>query len=144
MKCRSVPLLVVAVTGFLLAACGSGTSNPSEAQQTYGAPVDAIDAFPAVAVAAEADAYVGRSLAVDGRIAAVRDDGCTLQLETNEGPPLLVTAVRTEGDGCAWQVPDDEDGVAVAAGPLRLDDDTLRLSANGVEVTPVHPMDSDS
>lgn len=130
--------------GLTIAACGSGPSNPSEAQQTYGASVDVMDAFPAVAVAAEADVYEGRRLAIDGRIAAVRDGGCTLQLATEEGPPLLVTAARTETDECAWQLSNVDGDIAAAAGSLQAADDTLRLTANGVQVTPVQSTESDS
>lgn len=137
-------LLLLVVPLLLLGGCGKSASNPSGGQQTYGTAVDATDAFPAVAVAAEADRYVGRSLAVDGRIAAVRDDGCTLRLETHEGPPLLVTAARTEDDSCVWQIPAGTDGVATASGTFRTGEDTLRLTANGVEVTPVRSSETDS
>jgi hypothetical protein len=58
--------------------------------------------------------------------------------------PLVVTAprpaggaARTDAGNCAWQVPNNAQGFAVAAGTLRTVGDTLRLPANGVRVTPV-------
>lgn len=137
-------LSFVLALGLILGGCGSNASAPSAAQQTYGAAVDDTDAIPSVAVAAEADVYEGRSLAVDGRIEAVHADGCSLQLDTEEGPPLLVTASRTETHGCAWKVPLGEDGIAAATGPIRDTADTLRLTADGVQVTPVRFVDPDS
>ena len=120
-----------------LAGCGGDAApNPAAADTTYGAAVDATDAIPVPAVAAEANRYTGPPITVDGRIVDVGQSGCTLHLATG-GPPLRVDAVRTGDSSCAWQVPTGEEGVAVAAGTLRVDGDTLRLSANGVQVTPV-------
>lgn len=137
-------LAFVLALALAVGACGPDASAPAAAQKTYGAAVDASEAVPSVAVAAEAEAYTGRPLTVEGRVAAVSADGCTLQLATEEGPPLLVTAPQAESDECAWQVPAGEDGIAVAAGTLRAADDTLRIAANGVQVTPVRFADSDS
>jgi hypothetical protein len=79
---------------------------------------------------------------IDGRVARVVADGCGLVLRAN-GAPIRVDA-PTAADGCAWRVPAGTDGIAVAAGTLRTAGDTLRLSANGVQVTPVHPAGANS
>jgi hypothetical protein len=80
---------------------------------------------------------------VDGRIAAVRRDGCRLLLDAAERPPIRVDAPHP-ADSCAWTLPASLDGVAAAAGTLHADGDTLRLSANGVQVTPVQVPEPDS
>ena len=129
---RALALLV----GLLLGACGSGASDSNRADTTYGAPIDATDAMPAPAVAAEDSLYRGRRVTIDGRITAVRASGCDMQLAT-DATPLVVAAPRTDAGDCAWQVPNSAPGVAVAAGTLRAANDTLRLTANGVRVTPV-------
>ncbi len=134
---------LVLLLGLLLGACGTGDSDSSEAQTTYGAPVDASTAFPAPAVAAEERLYVGHALAVDGRITAVGANGCEMRLDT-EARPLIVRAARTDEGDCAWRVPAGTDGFAVAAGTLRIAEDTLRLPANGVRVTPVQFTEPDS
>ena len=121
--------------GVLLAGCGTGETNATGAEETRGTPVDATEAVPAPAIAAEASRYEGHLVAVDGRIAAVGATGCELALATG-GRPLVVMAPRTEADGCAWSVPGATQGFAVAAGTLRVTDDTLRLTADGVGVTP--------
>lgn len=129
----------------LLGACGGDApENPIEAEQTYGAPVDATDAIPVPAVAAEPDRYIGRRVTIDGRIVRVARDGCTLALQADAGPPLLVTAPRSGASACGWQVPDTTDGFAVAVGRLRVERDTLHLTANGVQVTPVQVSEPDS
>lgn len=132
----SIPILWCAVVALLVSGCVGGGSDPAQAQMSYGASVDATDAIPALAVAAEDDFYADRSLTVDGRIIAVRAGGCTLHLAT-DATPLVISAARTDAGDCAWQVPSDAQGFAVAAGTLRVEDDTLRLAANGVQVTPV-------
>lgn len=141
----ALPILLFATVGILLSGCGpEAPTNPTEAQQTYGATVDAANALPVPAVIAETDRYVGRRVSVDGRIGRVTRNGCTLSLEAGDGPPLLVNAPRAEASACRWQVPDTTDGFAVATGTLRVERDTLRLSANGVQVTPVHVAEPDS
>ena len=130
---RALALLV----GLLLGACGSGASDSNRADTTYGAPIDATDAMPAPAVAAEDSLYLGHRVTIDGRITAVWASGCDMQLAT-DATPLVVAAPRTDAGDCAWQVPNSAPGVAVAAGTLRTAEDTLRLTANGVRVTPVH------
>jgi len=133
------------VAGLLLVGCGDGPPpDPSAADTTYGAAVDATDAIPAPAVAAEPDRYVGRRVTVDGRIETVTQNGCTAYLHTNEGPPLRVDAARDSTDTCTWQLPAGPAGIAVVAGTLRVERDTLRLSANGVQVTPVRISATDS
>ena len=129
---RVLTLLV----GLLLGACGSGASDSNRADTTYGAPIDATDAMPAPAVAAEDSLYRGHRVTIDGRITAVRASGCDMQLAT-DATPLVVAASRSEAGDCAWQVPSEAQGFAVAAGTLRTAGDTLRLTANGVRVTPV-------
>lgn len=115
-----------------------------DAQETYGAGIDATDAIPVPAVVAEMERYLGHRVTVDGRISEVVRDGCTLQMETNDSRPLQIDASQ-QGDGsCTWQVSTDVDGFAVAAGLLRMERDTLRLSANGVQVTPVQVAGADS
>lgn len=130
-------LLLLAVPP-LIVACGSDApENPIEAQQTYGAPVDATDAIPVPAAAAEQDRYLGRRVTIDGRIIRIRSDGCALTLDTGDNAPLRVEASRIPDDGCAWQIPAETRGFAVAVGSLRVERDTLHLTANGVQVTPV-------
>jgi hypothetical protein len=129
---RVLALLV----GLLLGACGSGASDSNRADTTYGAPIDATDAMPAPAVAAEDSLYLGHRVTIDGRITAIRAGGCEVQLAI-DAAPLVVAAPRTDAGDCAWQVPNSAPGVAVAAGTLRTAGDTLRLTANGVRVTPV-------
>ena len=136
---RVLALLV----GLLLGACGSGASDSNRADTTYGAPIDATDAMPAPAVAAEDSLYRGHRVTIDGRITAVRASGCDMQLAT-DATPLVVAAPRTDAGDCAWQVPNSAPGVAVAAGTLRTAEDTLRLTANGVRVTPVRISSPDS
>jgi hypothetical protein len=137
-------VLVLATSVAVVGCGGNAPSNPSGADTTYGAPVDAIDALPIPAIVAEADQYVGRRVSVDGRIVRVTRDGCALALEAGDGPPLLVRAARSGASGCAWQVPDTTAGFAVATGTLHIERDTLHLSANGVQVTPVHVAEPDS
>ena len=136
---RVLTLLV----GLLLGACGSGASDSNRADTTYGAPIDATDAMPAPAVAAEDSLYRGHRVTIDGRITAVRASGCDMQLAT-DATPLVVAASRSEAGDCAWQVPSDAQGFAVAAGTLRTAGGTLRLTANGVRVTPVRVSSPDS
>lgn len=137
--------LVAVLLVLLLGACGGDApKNPAAAEQTYGTPVDATDAIPAPAVAAESARYTGHRVTVDGRIADVTQDGCALHLGTDGGPPLRVDASRTGKGTCLWQVRGGTDGFAVVAGTLRADGDTLRLSANGVQVTPVQRTTPDS
>jgi hypothetical protein len=131
---RSVIVLVV---GLVLGACGADAPDPSAAETAYGAPVDATSAIPAPAITAEPDRYEGGRVTVDGRIVSVTSGGCTLHLGTEEGPPLRVEAGRTREEACAWRVPVETNGFAVAAGTLRVAGDTLRLVASGVRVTPV-------
>jgi len=128
----------------VLGACREASSpTPTDAEQAYGTALDATDAVPVSAIAAEADRHLGRPVTVDGRIAAVTQDGCALLLATDEAPPLRVTAPRpNDGDSCGWQVPLDTDGFVVAAGTLRATNDTLHLSATGVQVPPFRPSDS--
>ena len=132
-----MPRLALALlVGLLLGSCGSGASDSNRADTTYGAPIDATDAMPASAVAAEDSLYRGHRVTIDGRITAVRASGCDMRLAT-DATPLVVAASRSEAGDCAWQVPSDAQGFAVAAGTLRTAEDTLRLTANGVRVTPV-------
>ena len=133
-------LLPLFVAGLLLGGCGDGPpSTPAAADTTYGAAVNATDAIPAPAVAAEPDRYVGRRVTVDGRIGAVAQDGCTASLQTDGGPPLRIDAPRDRAGACAWRLPAGRDGIAAATGTLRVERDTLRLPANGVQVTPLRP-----
>ena len=136
---RALALLV----GLLLGACGSGASGSNRADTTYGAPIDATDAMPAPAVAVEDSLYRGHRVTIDGRITAVRTSGCEVELAT-EAAPFIVAAPRTDAGDCAWQLPSDAQDFAVAAGTLRTAEDTLRLTANGVRVTPVRVSSPDS
>jgi len=131
------PLLPLIVVGLLLSGCGGSSPNPTAAQQTYGAAVDAIDAIPVPAIVADRDRYLGTRVPLDGRIAGVRRDGCGLRLATNDGPPLHVNAARSGENACTWQVPSGTEGVVVATGTLRVGADRLRLTANGIHVTPL-------
>lgn len=135
---------LVLILGLVLGACGFGSSDPAGTQSTYGAAIDATEAVPAPAVAAEESLYLGRVLAIDGRIVGVGADGCALRLDTGNESPLLVRSARTDNGSCTWQVPTKTDGFAVAAGMLRVADDTLSLTANGVRVTPVRLSSPDS
>jgi len=138
-------LLPLLVAGLLLGGCEDAPPpNPAAADTTYGAAVDATDALPAPAVAAERDRYVGRRVTVDGRIESITQTGCTVYLHTDQGPPLRVEAPRDRAPPCRWQLPPGLDGVAAATGTLRVERDTLRLPANGVQVTPVQISTSDS
>ena len=129
---RLAGLLLLSV---VVGACG-GRSDADQADTTYGTPVDASEAIPAPAVAAEDSLYVGHRVTIDGRIVAVRTGGCEVHLST-DAVPLVVTAPRTDADSCAWKVPRGAHGFAVAAGTLRVAEDTLRLFATGVRRTPV-------
>jgi hypothetical protein len=146
---------LVLFLGLLLGGCGSGSPDPTEAETTYGARVDATEAFPAPVVAAEDSLYIGHRVAIDGRITAVRANGCAIQVATDAAPLVVVAprpkrgssrraARRTEAGECAWQVPGDAQGFAVAAGTLRVAGDTLRLSASGVRMTSVRLSSPDS
>lgn len=129
--------LWIPVVLFLGMACGGESPRtPAAAQQSYGAAVRASVARPAPAVAAEHDRYVGRYITMDGRITGVSDDGCQVNLDTNTAPPLRIEAPRSAGD-CAWTMPSGTNGIAAATGTLRVSDDALRLSASGVQVTPI-------
>lgn len=138
---RLAPVLLI---GLLLGGCGDGIPDSSKAETSYGVSVDATDAYPAPAVTAEANLYAGRSVTVEGRVTAVTESGCGYRLDTGDQPPLLVRAVRTDDGSCAWQMPVEIDGFAVAAGTLRTAGDTLRLTVNGVRVTPVRLSSPDS
>lgn len=138
---RLAPVLLI---GLLLGGCGDGVPDSSKAETTYGVSVDATHAYPAPAVTAEASLYAGRSVTVDGRVTAVTENGCGYRLDTGDQPPLVVRATRADDGACAWRVPADTDGFAVAAGTLRAAGDTLRLTANGVRVTPVRLTSPDS
>jgi hypothetical protein len=127
-----LPVLVLAA-----AACGGDPAPPTAAERTYGAAVATADAVPAPAVAAEPARYASRPVTIDGRVARVVANGCGLILRAN-GASVRVDA-PTAPDGCAWRFPAGTDGIAVAAGTLRTTGDTLRLSASGVQVTPVQP-----
>ena len=138
MRVLSPRFLLVPLLGFVLLGCGEEAPPPTQAEHTYGTPGTVSDALPAPAVAAEPTRYVGRRVTVDGRIVGVPPDGCGLRLDAGDGPPLHVDAPRPGGP-CAWQVPTALDGIAAAAGTLRAAGDTLRLTANGVQVTPFRP-----
>ena len=144
MRSLSLSVLVAPILGLLFSACGNEAVSPTQAQQTFGTSVTVTDAIPASAVAAEPNRYLGRRVTVDGRIAARGDNGCTVNLDTENGPPLRIEAIRSENDTCTWQVPAELDGIAAATGTLRAENDTLRLSANGVQVTPVQVAEPDS
>lgn len=140
-----IRLVVLLLAGLLAGGCGNDApNNPAEAERTYGASVDATDAIPVPAVAAERDRYLRRHVTVDGRIADVTRDGCVLHLEADDGPPLRVEADRLDDGACRWQIPADTEGFVVAAGSLRTANDTLRLTANGVQITPLQVGDSES
>ncbi len=139
MMVRLLPLLLL---GLVLGACG-GASDADQAETTYGTPVDATEAMPAPAVAAEDSLYVGHRVTIDGRLTAVRTSGCEIHLAT-DATPIVVTATRSDAESCAWQVPRDAQGFAVASGTLRVADDTLRLTADGVRMTPVRLSSPDS
>lgn len=130
-------LLGVLALAILCTACGDEEGRtPATAQQSYGSVVAGAEATPGPAVAAEAARYAGHRVTVDGRITRVGADGCRLALDTKSAAVLRVEAPRS-GEGCAWAVPTGTDGMAVATGTLRVENDSLRLSANGVQVTPV-------
>lgn len=137
-------LLLLGAACCFLSGCNGSPDNPTAAEQVYGASVNATDAIPAPAVAAESDRYRNRLVTMDGRISARIGEGCTLQLDTENGPPLRIEAARTADGACTWQVPATLDGIAAATGMLRIDGDTLRLSANGVQVTPLRQSGTDS
>lgn len=125
---------VVLLTG---GCSGDAPSNPAGADTTYGAPVDATDAIPAPAIAAEPDPYVGHRITADGRILNVERTGCTLHVDTESETPFQIDAPRSE-KSCTWQVPSTTKGFAIATGTLRRADDTLRMTAPGVRITPTH------
>lgn len=144
MRVAHVSVLCFALAGLLGVGCRGPTEKMAQTQTTYGVPVDATEALPAPAVAAEDSLYLGRALTVDGRITEVGADGCRLRLDTGDEPPLLITAARTDAGNCAWQVPENAQGFAVAAGTLQIAEDTLRLTVNGVRMTPVRIPSPDS
>ena len=133
---------LVLLLGLLLGACG-GTSDADQAETTYGMPVDATEAIPAPAVAAEDSLYVGHRVTVDGHITAVRKNGCEMHLST-DAAPLVVKTFHADAGDCTRQLPRDAQGFAVASGTLRVADDTLRLTADGVRMTPVRLSNPDS
>lgn len=132
-------LTVFLVTG----GCTEDTPpDPMEAERGYGAPVSETDAVPVPAIAAEPDRYVGHTVTADGRIVRVSNSGCTLVLDGEGQPSLRIDAVRTETE-CAWKLPRDARGFAVATGTLRRTEDTLHMSTRGVELTPMRLPDGD-
>lgn len=134
--CRRQLLGLLALV-LLCTACGEEEGqSPAAAQQSYGRVVSSAEATPVPAVAAEAARYAGHRVTVDGRISRVGADGCRLALDTKSAAVLRIEAPRS-GAGCAWTVPDGTDGMAVATGTLRVIGDSLWLSANGVQVTPI-------
>jgi len=138
------PLLHLILASLLLGGCGGEPPpNPAAADTTYGAAVAAADALPASAVAAEPDRYLGRRVSVDGRITKVWEAGCAFTLDTGVDTSLVVEAARGNDGECEWVLPPNTDGIAATTGPLRVAGDTLRLSANGVQVTPVRISKSD-
>lgn len=131
------------LVGFLLGGCGEGAPNPTKVETTYGHPIEATDAVPAPAVAGEDSLYVGQRVTVDGRVGAIRANGCVIHLAA-AAAPIVVTAARITEGNCTWKVPTEAQGVAIVAGTLRVVNDTLRLAANGVRVTPVRLSETDS
>lgn len=131
-------LLLIVAVALLTGGCGGDApSNPAGADTTYGAPVDATDALPAPVLAAEPDQYIGRRVTADGRILTVQNTGCTLHVDTEAGTPLRIDAPQSE-NSCTWHVPSTTKGFAIATGTLRRVEDTLRMTAPGVRVTPTH------
>jgi hypothetical protein len=136
----TVAVLFIVLGGILSVGCEDGVPpNPAAAQQTYGAAVDPTDALPVPAVTAERSLYRGRRVTLDGRIAGMKQNGCTLQLASDGGPPPRIEAARSDDGTCAWHVDSDVEGFAVASGTLRAVGDTLRLAASGVQITPLRP-----
>ncbi len=134
----TVAVLFIVLGGILSVGCeDDAPSNPATAQQTHGAAVDPTDALPVPAVTAERDRYLGRRVTLDGRIAGVKQNGCTLLLASDDGPPPRIEAARSDDGTCAWHVDPNVEGFAIASGTLRAVDDTLRLAASGVQVTPL-------
>jgi len=128
-------LSLILATLFLAGCGGNAPPNPTDAQHTYGASVDPADALPGTAVFAERDRYAGRRVTVEGRIAGVEQGGCAIRLATDNGSSLRFEATREEDGSCAWSVPTDLKGFAVARGTLRADS-ALHLPVDGVQVTP--------
>jgi hypothetical protein len=125
------------VLALALAAGGCDTPPaPNAAEATYGEAPEADDALPLPAVWAEAGRYDGRVVTVEGRIAAVERDGCTLRLAGDGGPAVRVAAPGTAAAGCSWAVPDTTRGLAVARGTLRRRGDAFVMRAPGVRVLP--------
>lgn len=136
MKPLRVVLIIALAVG--LSACQNEPSpSPVSAEQMYGDPVPVSDAIPVPALCAEPDRYRGRRLTVDGRIASVGTDGCSFRFETPGDTTVVVEAVRRDAGTCAWSIEPDADGVAATQGTLRIAGDTLRLSATGVQRTPL-------
>jgi hypothetical protein len=117
---------LLAQTGllFLLATLiGCQPETPEDAPASlleFGAPVRTAEAVPAPAVATEAQAYVNRTVTVDGRITEVcQKKGCWWTLDTGDRP-IRVHVARTEGGDYAFTIPKDLSGAhATVTGTLK-------------------------
>ena len=102
-----------------LGACGSEQADAPEAAATdaltpydvYGESFSDEGAVPVQAVVAEREAYLGRSVKIEGTVAEVcQMAGCWLTLQTGDGNNIRILVARKEDGNYAFTVPKDISG----------------------------------
>jgi len=112
----AISLLLALVLG----ACGSQqTADAPETAATdaltpydvYGERFSDEGAVPVQAVVAEREAYLGRSVKIEGTVAEVcQMAGCWLTLQTGDGNNIRILVARNEDGNYAFTVPKDISG----------------------------------
>ena len=112
----AIPLLLALVLG----ACGSQqAADAPEAAATdaltpydvYGESFSDEGAVPVQAVVAEHQAYLGRSVKIEGTVAEVcQMAGCWLTLQTGDGNNIRILVARNDDGNYAFTVPKDISG----------------------------------
>ncbi|RMF51796.1 MAG: DUF4920 domain-containing protein [Bacteroidetes bacterium] len=111
--------IVLSTLVFVLAACGGERPEAADSAAAYdvydlyGEAFAPDDAVPVEAVLAERDAYVGRPVKVEGRVAEVcQAAGCWLTLQAEDGN-IRIHVPRDEEGAYVFTVPTDLSGKRV-------------------------------
>lgn len=139
---RSAHIALITVS---LAACSGeagGEIDPAATYEVYGERFEPASAIPAPAVVAEAEAFVGRSIILEGVASAdCEAPGCWTTIDPGDGGQIRIYTSSPDGD--TLEVPKSVNGRRiVAAGFLRdatASDSTLSLYVTGVMVEKVRP-----
>ena len=116
MKRHTALLLLLAL---VLAACSSEPAEAPEAidadpptpYDVYGETFSDEGAVPVQAVVAEREAYLGKSVKIEGTVSEVcQMAGCWLTLQAGNGDNIRILVARTEAGNYAFTVPKDISG----------------------------------